>query len=321
VAAGGALGCTAGCLPETETWLSPKVLSDMQITLLRISLLGVILALICFGCSNSEWPRRAHAESPGQPDAASVEAGASAESGEDVSPDSALARLDDRTLLELAEDDPLALLMAARSHYERNIYSYRCTLIKRERGDDGTLGAEETIACRWLRAPFSVFLKWDDGAGRIDKALYAPAILGSQVAVHPTGLAGLFASSVKIDLDGEHAEDLKQITGFGFRSVFDLLIERGGEAHKQGDLTSSFLGQATVGTQAALVFQWLLPAGRGYPCGRILVHLSAETLLPLEVAMWDWDEQLKARYEYRDLQTNVALTARDFTEVACGLKN
>lgn len=293
----------------------------MQIPSLRSLLFVVTVALICRGCSSSQWPRRAHAEDVGSSEATRAAPGASGGPAEETMADSTLARLDDRTPLELAREDSLALLVAARSRYERNINSYRFTLIKQERGDNGKLGVEEAIVCRWLRAPLGVFLKWDRGAGRIDKALYAPAILGSQIAVHPTGLAGLFASSVKIDLDGDYAKDLKRITGFGFRSVFDLLIERGSEARRQGDLASSFLGQTTVGDQAALAFQWILPAGRGYPYGRILVHLSTETLLPLKVAMWDWDERLKARYEYRDLQTNIALTARDFTEAACGLKN
>jgi hypothetical protein len=165
-----------------------------------------------------------------------------------------------------------------------------------------------------------VFLKWIDGARQIDRALYAPTMLGADILVHPTGLAGLVVPSMAISPDGPHAEATRHIVNFGFNTIFDLLIQRAEEAAREGDLESTLLGDSSFEGQSTTAFQWLLPPDRGYPYVRIVVHLSRARLLPVAITMWDADEQLFSRYVYKDLQTNVQLTAADFSREACNLK-
>lgn len=285
--------------------------------------LAVALAapLACLGCKSGQWPQRAQAAGSGE--AKSAPAVAEIDPAQPWSWDAELtvtAAPEAVTVRQMVEKDPLSLLCLARQNYESAIRDYTVTMVKQERDKKGRLGREETIFCKFLRQPRGVFLQWQSGADRIDKALYAPALLGSDVVIHPTGMAGLLARSVKLSPDGEHAESLRRVTSFGFSDVYDLLINCGRDAVGHGHLTTTFLGEMTVEGQATMAFQWLLPAGRGYPCGRIVVYLCRETLLPLTITTWDWGEQMQSRYVYKNLRANRELTVADFSQKACGLE-
>jgi hypothetical protein len=220
----------------------------------------------------------------------------------------------------LAEKDPLSLLRLARMNCESAVQSFTTTLVKQERDEKGRLGKEETLSCKFLREPRGVFLQWQAGADRVDRALYAPILTGADVLVHPTGFAGALAKSVRLSPTGEYADSVRQITSFGLAGVYDALITRCTDAQTRGDLTTMYLGETTFEGQAAMAFQWMLPAGHGYPCGRIVLYLCRDTLLPLTISTWNWSEELQSRYVYRDLQTNVSVDAADFSLKACGLE-
>ena len=221
--------------------------------------------------------------------------------------------------VRMAQSDPVELLRLAKASYEASVRDYTVTFTRQERGRDGHLQPAETMHCKFRRAPFNVFLKWQQGAGRIDRALYAPTLLGPEILVHPTGLAGLLAPVVRIDLEGKHADSARQIRDFGFASALDRLIQRGLLAQTRHELNTTFLGETTVGGRAAIGVQWRLPPARDHQYGRIVVHLCRQTLLPLTVALWDCDEELQAKYIYENLQLNVGLTDDDFSTASCGL--
>ncbi|MBN2581786.1 MAG: DUF1571 domain-containing protein [Planctomycetes bacterium] len=219
----------------------------------------------------------------------------------------------------LAGRDTLALLQLARRKYDESVSDYTATLSRRLRDDDGTFGPQESMQCRFRQEPFNVFLKWNKGAGKVDKALYAPALHGPQLHVHPTGLAGFFAPVVKVDLDGRYAKTAGGITQFGFAHTLERLIARGAGARVQGELSESYLGVRQVGGRPTLALQWRLPQRDDYPYGRIVVQLDRESLLPLSIAMWDWNDELQAEYVYENVTLNVGLDDADFSLRACGL--
>lgn len=221
---------------------------------------------------------------------------------------------------ELARTDPLALLELARRRYDESVHDYTVILVKQERDDDGTLGDVETLWCKFREAPLNIFLAWREGAGRIDKALYCPTVLGPDVLVHPTGLAGLLAPVVRISFSGEHAEAAARIKDFGFRRMLARLIDKAASANGSRELVSTFLGETVVCGRPALGLEWRLPPDRGHQYGRIVIQLCRETLLPLTVAMWNWQDELQARYVYRNVQLNVNLSDEDFSKDRCGLK-
>ncbi len=45
---------------------------------------------------------------------------------------------------------------------------------------------------------------------------------------------------------------------------------------------------------------------------RAEIHLDRETLLPLKISIWDWNDELYEEYEFRDLNLNPVLNDRDF---------
>jgi len=221
--------------------------------------------------------------------------------------------------VRLAKTDSLALLQLAKAKYDASVHDYTATFVRQERDNKGRLAPAETMFCKFRRAPFNVFLHWRKGARRIDKALYAPAFLGPDILVHPTGLAGLIAPVVRIDLEGKHAESAQQIKNFGFGTALDRLVQRGLLARRQNELNTTFLGETVVGGRPSIAMEWRLPPGRNHQYGRIVIHLCQQTLLPLTIGLWDWDERLQAKYVYGDLNVNANLTDDDFSRKACGL--
>jgi len=219
----------------------------------------------------------------------------------------------------LARTDTLAFLRLALENYEASVSDYTVTMTRQQRSDKGRLGRWETVLCKFRQRPLNVFLKWKKGAGRIDRALYAPALVGPQMRVHPTGLAGLFSPVVKVDLDGKHAKVAKRIQNFGFGKTLSRLVARGTGARAKGELSDRFLGQRDVAGRAALAVEWRFPHKAPYPYGRVVVQLCRETLLPVAISMWDARGELQGCYIYKDLRLNVGLTDEDFSPESCRL--
>lgn len=219
----------------------------------------------------------------------------------------------------LGREDPLALLRLAKRRYDETVQDYTVRFVRRSADEDGRLGEPEVMACKFRQQPFNVFMRWTENADRIDRALYAPAQLGPDIFVHPTGLAGLFVSAARVSLDGEHAESARRIQEFGFGHALACLVETGEQAEAGGELNMSFEGERVGDEAATLRIDWRAPDGPGYDFGRVMIELDRESLLPTAISLWHLDGRPAARYEYHDVQLNIGLGDSDFTREACGL--
>jgi hypothetical protein len=225
----------------------------------------------------------------------------------------------ERSIIKLAESDPVGLLQLVLKNYDAKIKDYTGTFYKTERLR-GKLGKEQVIQFKFKDKPFSVFMKWEKNAGGADKLLYVKGQNDNQMVVHPTGLLW-WIRSVRRDPNGPDAmkATLNPCTAFGVANMTRRMLKVYEEAKKTGDLTTKYLGLSKVDGRKCVKMERLLPAKKEYPHARIIVQIDLGYLVPVALECYDWDGKLVSRYMYTDLKFNVGLKEKDFTPKANGL--
>ena len=223
--------------------------------------------------------------------------------------------------VKLAREDQVGLLEQLRATYDQNIQDYTMTLVKRERLA-GKLSGSQVIDCRFRSEPFSVYLEWKQGADKAERILYVPGRLGPKMLARPRGAASWFVKTAKVDPKPRRAKEasLQTIDGFGWIKSLDSLIEKTSSARKRGELVEAFLDDAEYDGTETLAVEFRFPKRPEYGYGRIKMHFSRETLLPVATFIWDWEDRMLAEYSFLDVKVNVGLEDSDFEPKVCGLQ-
>ena len=188
--------------------------------------------------------------------------------------------------------------------------------------------------------PFSVLMKWQENADKIDKLLYVEGKNKDKMLVHPTGLFSWIKSVTKDPHSKEvRRESLKTCTQFGFSRTMDSMLKVYRLAKKEGDLKTIYVGMTEVNDRPCVTIERVLPEieipqrarslsklFRGkpkkimkYPVARLVVSFDVEYVLPTSVSTFNWKGELVGRYIYEDLKLNTGLTEKQFTKKANGL--
>ena len=215
-------------------------------------------------------------------------------------------------VIELAQNDQISLINWALQVYQKRVRDYTATVTKQER-INGKLKKTELIEVMFREKPFSLFMKWQQNAGKIDKLLYVEGQNDNQMLVHPTGLfAGI--KSVKKD---PREKEIKQANlstpdEFGFCRFMKSLLDVSQTAQKNGDLKTKYLGEKKVEGRRCLILERTLPEKKQYPNARLVLEFDVEYLLPVSITCYDWRDNLLARYAFKNLKFNVGLTPNKF---------
>jgi hypothetical protein len=117
----------------------------------------------------------------------------------------------------LAKDDPIAFLQQCIRRCDREVQGYTTTLRKQER-HAGRLQRSEVIDVAFREKPFSVLLRWKEGARRAAAVLYVKGENRDQLLVRPAGILSV-AGIVTRDPSGEEAKQSGRypLTEFGIK--------------------------------------------------------------------------------------------------------
>lgn len=226
-------------------------------------------------------------------------------------------------LEEMARKDPAGLLRRGMEHHRQSYHDYTLTFIKQEQLP-GQLspGAEQWMEAKFLDAPFSVALKWTKNAPIGDQVLYVEGKCNNQMLVKPKGFLNKLVGTQLREPAGEEAmaNTLRPVTLFGFERMMQSLLEVYERAAQAGDLTHRFLGYKDVGGRQVMVLERVLPPNKGYPAKSTVWYFDPQWMVPLGMEAADWNDQVFARYLYKDVKFNVGLTPADFTPEANGIK-
>jgi len=231
-------------------------------------------------------------------------------------------------LLDLAETDHIALLEHCLANYRSQYRDYTCTLVRQERLGS-RLGKEQTIEVKFLQQPFSVSMYWVKNAPISDRALYVEGKRNDRMLVRPTGLLAVVGPQTrKPDDQDVMKHTLRPINKFGFERSLEALIEVYAQARDQGDLTCE-VGLtspdgvrnpfADVDGRNTIVLIRTLPPKHDYPAKRTEIYLDVDSLVPILVKGYNWDNELSSSYLFTDIQFNIGLTEDDFLPEANGM--
>jgi hypothetical protein len=240
-------------------------------------------------------------------------------------------RLPDAAQMErLARERPTDFLRECLLRYKRDVASYRLTMYKEER-IAGALEPPEVMEVAFRKKPFSVFLKWDSGARKAERALYVEGKNDDKLLVRPTTAwywAARAAGRVKdglvvVDVDGEDARQSGRFTikEFGMYNGLARLLADWEAADKRGALHVEHQGvqepEESGGRRCHVLrrTRFLKPERDGVT--EQTVYIDAETWLQVG-SVADGPAGLIGAYFYRDVKVNPEFPPDQFTRA--GLK-
>lgn len=261
-----------------------------------------VFACLIAGCSSIT-------DSPSQLSVPSVEAVTVAKTLKPADPSGAME--------QLLAADPVAFLDHCLERYEREIHSYKATLIKQERVK-GKLGAEEEIDVHFRERPFSVLMAWKRGHRLARKTLYVEGAHDNQIVVQLAGWRALVGQvTVPVDDEDARATSRYPISEFGMAVGTRRTLATWKEARERGGLRVKLLGTSRVselGDRECWVVHRADTPGHD-PEGIVdsTYYIDTATWLQTATVLRDDKGHLVARYHFRSVEINPTFDEKTFS--------
>ena len=224
---------------------------------------------------------------------------------------------EEATFARLAKDNPVKFLDACLRRYNREIHGYSGVLRKQERLNC-KLQAVEVIDYWFEEEPYSVMMKWKDGARLASASLYVEGRDNDKMLVLPV-LLRWSGRLVEQDPDGSMAHNCARYTirEFSVRQGTERTVKAWRAAQEKGTLRVEYCGVQPIpelnGRKCHLLKRTCDP-----PEEEGLVHLEvmidAETWLQTGSRLVDGDGNLIASYFFPELQVNPQFAEEQFTK-------
>ncbi len=205
-----------------------------------------------------------------------------------------------------------ALLLGMEAAYAR-VADYTARFSRQE-WIGGQLRPPEEALLKFQR-PGRVYLRWTAGPPKGREILYVPGRDADRILVHqPGALSGFFTLVMAADSPRVLRESRHPVTDVGIGRLVELIVANVKRGLERGELTlvNHGVGQEAGRRVRRIEGVWPRDRAKGYYSYRAIAVIDAEWGLPVEVAIFDWDDRMVADYAYRDLRLNPGLSASDF---------
>jgi hypothetical protein len=225
----------------------------------------------------------------------------------DVS-DNGTALPDADAMERLAKKDPIAFLETCIRRYDREVKGYTATLRKQER-IEGNLERSELIDVAFREEPFSVLMKWKQGARQATGVLYVKGQNGDQLLVRPAGLLAV-AGVVTRDPNGRDAKKGGRypLTEFGIKIGMQRTVDSWRKAKKDDNLHLEYLGVKSIKESGDRPCWVLKRTGYKKPeedgITELTVYIDKENWLQVGNVLKGEKGRLIGEYFFRDIQLN-----------------
>lgn len=208
----------------------------------------------------------------------------------------------------LAKEDPIAFLQECIRRYDREVHGFTATLIKQERLE-GSLQNRETIAVAFREKPFSVLLRWKEGARKAAAVLYVKGENRGQLLVRPAGFRAV-AGIVTRDPKGADAKKGGRypLTEFGIKIGMQRTLASWENAKKNNALHLQYLGVKKIkelGDRACWTFKrapYAAPEQDGI--AESTFYIDKENWLQVGSVLKGEKGKLIGEYFFRDIKMN-----------------
>lgn len=208
-------------------------------------------------------------------------------------------------------EDPGSIVGRMEEAYGR-ISDYEAIFIKQARFD-GKMSKEEIIRfC--FKKPFRVHMEWirDPHKGR--QVVYVEGENDDKIRAHKGGLL----SFIVVSLDPMSPQAMKgshhPITDAGIGRLIELMGSQVRRAAETEELSLRFLGSWEFEGRPCHKLEAVFPKDEeaGYYCYRAVLWIDCESMLPVQVMVYDWDNNLYEKFVYSKLRLNVGIPDSQF---------
>lgn len=235
-------------------------------------------------------------------------------------PDAGDALPSAKAMERLAKEDPIAFLEACIRRYDREVKGYTAVLRKQER-IEGELQRSEIIDVDFRENPFSVLMRWKQGAGVAAAVLYVKGENGDQLLVRPKGILAV-AGVVTRDPKGRDAKKASRypLTEFGIKIGMQRTLASWKRAKKNDNLHIEYLGIKRI-KEAGNRPCWVLKRTQ-YPKPEedgitgLTLYVDTENWLQVGNVLKGEKNSLIGEYFFRDIQLNPEFKPDTFTRAA-----
>jgi hypothetical protein len=208
----------------------------------------------------------------------------------------------------LAKNDPIAFLKECIRRYDREVTGYTATLRKQER-IDGRLERSEEIEVAFRETPFSVLMRWKEGARRAAAALYVKGENRNQLLIRPAGVLSV-AGIVPRAPNGSDAKKGGRypLTEFGIKIGMQRTLASWERAAKANALHIEYLGVQRIkeaGDRPCWVLRrtrYARPEEDGI--AQLTVYIDKDSWLQAGNILKGEENNLIGEYFFRDIKIN-----------------
>jgi Protein of unknown function (DUF1571) len=218
----------------------------------------------------------------------------------------------------LAKKDPIAFLKECIRRYDREVKAYTTTLRKQER-IDGSIQPSEVIDVAFREKPFSVLMRWKEGARKAAAVLYVKGENRDQLLVRPSGIFSV-AGIVARDPNGSDAKKSGRypLTEFGIKIGMQRTLASWEKANEANALHVEYLGVKRI-REAGNRPCWVLrrtryaePEEKERITG-LTVYIDKDSWLQVGTVIKAERGQFIGSYYFSDIRINPDLPAGTFS--------
>jgi hypothetical protein len=217
----------------------------------------------------------------------------------------------------LARTRPVEFLQTCLRRYDRSVQGYTCVLQKQER-IGGKLQRSEVIEAAFREQPFSVSLRWLEGARKASAVTYVEGENGGNMLARPA-LGLLRSLVVQRDPEGEDARQSGRYTvkQFGIKKAMERTLQSWTAAQDRGDLHIECRGDFRVkeaGDRLCVALHrgdYARPEDDGVT--DLTVYYDKETWLQVGSVLKGEEGKVMGAYYFRDIRLNPEFKPEQFT--------
>ena len=220
----------------------------------------------------------------------------------------------------LAKNDPIAFLKECIRRYDREVHGFTATLHKQERTDERLQRSEE-IDVAFREKPFSVRMKWKEGARKAAAVLYVKGENRDQLLVKPAGVLSV-AGIVTRSPTGDDAKKSGRypLTEFGIKIGMQRVLASWEKAKKDNALHVEYLGVKEIKETGGRSCWVLKRTGYTEPdkggVTESTLYFDKDNWLQVGTILKGQENQLIGEYFFRDIKINPDLPDSTFSREA-----
>lgn len=193
----------------------------------------------------------------------------------------------------------------------KEVKSYKAIMFRQIRVEDELLEKERLLI--FFKKPFSIKLI---NTSNQSKVIYVEGQHNDKMQVRLKTFLGNYIK-MRLDPDGKLAmkDELHTIREAGLGRVIELINKNIEKGILEEEINLSFLGSEEKYKATLLSFQGIFnaPENSGYFCKKAIIKVDAETRLPREIKIYNWEGKLREWYEYVELRLNIKINDNEFS--------